>query len=105
MPFSKSGVEGASELSAALDKELKLLQRQKNWLYNQQTLRLVREIESKKDWSAEDKIRPLAQVSEELLSPYVLRRHNELWEKVFESLPDEDKKVWAVKLRILRIND
>ncbi len=105
MPYSKSGVEGASDLSAAVEKKVKLLQRQKNWLYNQQTLRLIREIESKKDWSAENKIRHLAAVSEELLSPYVLRRHNELWDKVFESLPDEDKKVWAVRLRILRINE
>ena len=105
MPYSKSGVEGASDLSAAVEKKVKLLQRQKNWLYNQQTLRLIREIELKKDWSAENKIRHLAEVSEELLSPYVLRRHNELWDKVFESLPDEDKKVWAVRLRILRINE
>lgn len=105
MPYSKSGVEGASDFYNATEKQVKLLQRQKNWLYNQQTLRLVREVESKKDWTPEDKIRHLAEVSEELLSSYVLRRHNELWDKVFESLPDEDKKVWAVRLRILRLNE
>jgi hypothetical protein len=101
-PFYKSDVEGSSEFFNNVEKQVKLLQRHKSWLYNQQTLRLVREIESKKEWTAEDKIRPLAKVSEELLSPYVLRRHNELWDKVFESLPDEEKKVWAVRLRILR---
>lgn len=105
MPYSKSGVEGSPEFTHAVEKQVKLLQRQKTWLYNQQTLRLVREIESKKEWTAEDKLRHLAEVSEELLSPYVLRRHNELWDNVFESLPDEDKKVWAVRLRILRLNE
>jgi len=105
MPYSKSGIEGSPEFTDAVEKQVKILQRQKTWLYNQQTLRLVREMESKKEWTAEDKIRHLAEVSEELLSPYVLRRHNELWDKVFESLPDEDKKVWAVRLRILRLNE
>ena len=38
MPFSQSGVEGAPDLYRAVDKELKLLERQKNWLYNQQVL-------------------------------------------------------------------
>ena len=104
-PYAKSGVEGAAEYSHQVEKQVKLLQRQKTWLYNQQALRLIREIEGKSDWSTEDKIRHLAEVSEELLSPYVLRRHNELWEKVFESLPDEDKKVWAVRLRVLRLNE
>lgn len=105
MPYSKSEVEGASALFNAVEKQVKLLQRQKNWLYNQQVLRLIRDIESKKDWTSEDKIRHLAEVSEELLAPYVLRRHNELWDKVFENLPDEDKKIWAVRLRILRLNE
>lgn len=104
MPYSKSGVEGSPEFTHSVEKQVKLLQRQKTWLYNQQTLRLVREVESK-DWTAEDKIRHLAEVSEELLSPYVLRRHNELWDKVFESLANEEKKVWAVRLRILRLNE
>jgi hypothetical protein len=105
MPYSKSGVEGASDFYNVAEKQVKLLQRRKNWLYNQQTLRLVREVESNKDWTPEDKIRRLAEVSEELLSPYVLRRHNELLDKVFESLPDEDAKVRAVRLRILRVNE
>ncbi len=105
MPFSKSKVEGASFLSSTLEKQIRLLQRQKNWIYNQQVLRLIRDIESKKEWTPEDKIRHLADVSEEILSPYILRRHNELWEKVFENLPSEEKKVWAVRLRILKNND
>lgn len=105
MPYSKSDVPGASALSTSVEKQVKHLQRQKNWLYNQQVLRLIRDVESQNDWTAEDKIRHLAEVSEELLSPYVLRRHNDLWDKVFESLPDEDKKVSAVRLRILRLNE
>lgn len=105
VPYSKSGVEGASDYARVVEKQIKALQRSKTWLYNQQTLRLVREIETKNDLSLDDKIRHLAEVSEELLSPYVLRRHNELWDKVFEELPDEDKKTWAVRLRILRLNE
>jgi hypothetical protein len=104
-PYSKSGVEGASDYARVVEKQIKALQRSKTWLYNQQTLRLVREIEAKNDLSLDDKIRHLAEVSEELLSPYVLRRHNELWDKVFEELPDEDKKAWAVRLRIQRLNE
>ena len=81
-----------------------MLQRNRISLYNQQILRLVREIETKSDWTLEEKIKPLAEVNEEMLSPYVLRRHNELWDKTFEELKDEDKKAWAVRLRILRLN-
>lgn|GEM_PF-6878939 len=105
MPYSKSKVEGAPDLSKDLEKKLNFLQRQKNWLYNQQVLRLIRDIESHKDWTSKNKIQHLAKVREELLEPYVLRRHNQLWDKVFESLPDEDHKVWAVRLRILRLNE
>ncbi|MEX1028138.1 MAG: hypothetical protein WD049_09065 [Candidatus Paceibacterota bacterium] len=102
MPYSKSEVPGAVAFSRTIEKRIKALQRQKDWLYNQQVLRLIREVESEESWTSEDKIRQLAEVSEELLSPYVLGRHQELWSTIFEDLENEEKKVWAVKLRILR---
>ena len=105
MPYSKSGIEAGVSLSQDVERQIKLLQRNKLWLYNQQTLRIVRQIEAaEKKWTIEKKIECLSEVYEELLSPYVLRRHNELWDKIFEELPDDDKKAWAVRLRILRLN-
>lgn len=100
-PYSKSHVAGAADSSRSVERQLKELQRWKVWLYNQQALRLIREIESN-GWKPDVKIQHLADIEEDLLTPYVLRRHNELWEKVFEELPNEDAKVLAVKRRILR---
>ncbi len=105
VPYAKSEVEGAQKLSLDLEKQIKQLQRLKTWLYNQQALRLIREVESNKSWEAMGKLKILAGLSEDLLSPYVMQRFSEVWEKVFESLGDEDKKVEAVRLRILRANE
>ncbi len=105
MPFAKADSDDARHFYGLVEKQVKQLQRQKAWIYNKQVLSLVREVESEKKWSAEDKLRNLAEVSEELLTPYVLRRHNELWDKVFAELGDEDKKVEATRLRVLRVNE
>lgn len=104
-PYGKSDVPEAADLGKSVEERVTLLQRTKEWLYNQQVLRLIRDIEARKDMTVQDKIRHLAEVGEEYLSPYVLRRHNELWEKVFEELTDEDEKVWAVRLRILKVKE
>jgi len=105
MPYSKSGIESAVETSAAAEDAVQELQRQKTWLYNKQSLARIREIESAEEPTPEQKIGYLAEIHEEKLSPYVLRRHNEVWEEVFEELPDEDEKVKAVRMRILRSNN
>lgn len=104
-PYSKTSVSESADLQKQVEKQVTILQRTKTWLYNQQVLRLIRDIESRKDLSTEEKIRFLAEVGEEHLSPYILRRHNELWEKVFEELKDEEKKAWAVRLRILQVKE
>jgi len=104
-PYGKSGVAGAADFVKQVEKQITLLQRTKSWLYNQQVLRLIRDIESRKDLSTEAKIGFLAEVNEEHLSPYILRRHSELWEKLFEELPDEAKKAEAVRLRILHVKE
>lgn len=104
-PYGKSRVAGAGDFAKQVEKRVTLLQRTKSWLYNQQVLRLIRDIETRKDLSIEDKIGYLAEVNEEQLSAYILQRHSELWEKLFEELPDEDKKAWAVKLRILHVKE
>lgn len=103
-PFAKATVAGATELAKQVEKKVTSLQRRKAWLYNQQVLRLIRDIESR-DLAPEEKLRHLAEVSEEHLAPYILRRHNEYWDKVFEELKDEDQKVAAVKLRILKVKE
>ena len=102
MPYSKSGIEPAVAMSDTVADAAKELQRQKTWLYNRQSLARVREIESAEKPTPQEKIRYLAEIHEEQLSPYVLRRHNEVWEKIFEELPDDDEKVKAVRMRILR---
>ena len=105
VPYAKSEVVGAPKLSSDIEKQIKHLQRLKTWLYNQQAVRLIREVEANKSWAAMEKIKILAGISEDLLSPYVMQRFSETWEKVFDSLGDEDKKVEAVRLRILRANE
>ena len=104
-PYAKSGVSGAADLAAQVDEKVTLLQRTKTWLYNQQVLHLIRDIEPRKDLSTKEKIQYLAEVDEEQLSPYILRRHSELWGKIFEELKNEDEKVWAVRLRILQVKE
>lgn len=104
MPYSKSEIPSASDLSKSVESTVTELQRQKNWLYNKQALARIREIEAAKSQSPEDRIGYLAEIHEEQLSPYVLQRHNEVWEKVFEELPHDDAKVNAVRMRILRKN-
>lgn len=101
MPYSKSGIEAAVASSKAVENAVKELQRRKTWLYNKQSLARIREIESAQGPTPQEKIVYLAEIYEELLSPYVLQRHTELWEKIFEELP-EDEKVKAVRMRILR---
>lgn len=104
-PYAKSGVADASDALKHVEKQITALHRAKLWLYNQQVLRLIRDVESRKDLSLDEKIGYLAEVDEEMLSPYILRRHNELWEKLFEKLPDEDKKAAAVRLSILHVKE
>lgn len=104
-PYAKSGVSGAADLATQVDDKIALLQRTKTWLYNQQVLNLIRDIESRKSLSTKEKIQNLAQVNEEFLSPYVLKRHGELWDIVFGELKNEDEKVWAVRLRVLQVKE
>ncbi len=103
-PYARSEIPESADLEKQIEKQIAVLQRTKAWLYNQQVLRLIRDLESREDWPIEDKVRYLAEASEEHLTPYVLRRYTEFWEKLFEEL-DEDKKVWAVKMRILHAKD
>lgn len=101
-PYSKSEVTSAADLSRKTEALVTELQRQKNWLYNKQALALIREVEAEKSQTPKQKIGYLAEIHEEQLSTYVLRRHNDVWEKVFEELPNDEEKVSAVRLRILR---
>lgn len=104
-PYAKSGVSGATDLATQVDEKVTLLQRTKTWLYNQQVLHLIRDIEPRKDLSTKEKIQYLAEVDEEHLSPYILRLHSKLWEKTFEELKSDDEKLWALRLRILRVKE
>lgn len=105
MPYARSRVADATDIVKHVEKQITALHRTKLWLYNQQVLRLIRDVESRDDLSLDEKIGYLAEVDEEMLSPYILRRHSELWEKLFEKLASEDKKAWAVRLRILHVKE
>jgi hypothetical protein len=74
-------------------------------MYNQQSLRVIRYVESQKDWEPAKKLGQLVEINEARLSPYVFRRFNVLWDKVFETMGSEDEKVQAVKHRILRTKE
>ena len=100
-PFAASGVAQARTQVAAVRERIEQLQEQKNWLFNRQVLRLIRELESKNVPTME-KIGRLAELREERLTPYILRRHNELWDSLFEEL-SEDEKVEAVRRRVLSV--
>ncbi|MBX3422260.1 MAG: hypothetical protein KF752_11960 [Pirellulaceae bacterium] len=104
LPYTKSAIATANVELKAVEKLVEELQRQMNWLYNKASLERIRKIESAVKETPQEKIRWLAEIHEEQLSPYVLRRYNELWEKVFEKLSSEEEKVNAVRLRILRAN-
>ena len=92
-------------MATLVDEKVTLLQRTKTWLYNQQVLHLIRDIEPRKNIGTKEKIQHLAKVDEEQLCSYILRRYSELWGKIFEELKNEDEKVWAVRLRILQANE
>ena len=101
-PYAAGEVKEAGTLVAAMQKQIKQLQAKKNWLYNSQVLKLIRTLESESSPRI-DKLGRLAEVREELLAPYVLRRHNEVWEVLFEDLPNEREKVEAVRRRVLGV--
>jgi hypothetical protein len=103
-PYAKAELKSAQEASATIVQKLAGLQRRKNWLYNKQCLALIREIESKKDWTPMECLRALAEVKEDFLSPYILRRHSELWDIKFNNLEKEEIDE-AVRLRILKSNE
>jgi hypothetical protein len=99
-PYLKSEVSGAAELAEQVDRQVASLQQAKAWLYNHHALEVIRGVEAQKGLNPTQKIENLASIDELRLAPYVLRRHNEEWEKVFEPL-DMDRKVWAMKTRLL----
>lgn len=100
-PFAKTKTGDAVQVLDSLTKKIDELQRMRSWAYNKKTLDLIRRLEGDKGMPPQQKLGFLAEVREEVLSSYILRRHNELWEKLFEPLK-EDEKVKAVKARVLR---
>jgi len=104
MPYSKSGIKNAIEMSNESEAIIRELRRQENWLYNKQSLARIREAETAKERTPKEKLGALALIQEEKLTDYVLRRLNEVWGKIFEELPNEDEKVNAVRMRILGVN-
>jgi len=100
-PFAKTKTGDSEQVLDSLTKKIDKLQRMRSWAYNKKTLDLIRRLEGDKGMPPQQKLGFLAEVREEILSSYILRRHNELWDKLFEPLKEDDK-VKAVKARALR---
>jgi hypothetical protein len=98
-PFVKTNVEGAISLINQVSGKADRLQRMKNWLYNKRALAIITNAEASNGLPFR-KLSDLAELKEESLSNYVIRRLNEVWDKNFQELTD-GLKVEAVKLRIL----
>ncbi|MCR9291873.1 MAG: hypothetical protein NXI32_04080 [bacterium] len=72
LPYTKSAIAAATDELKAVEKLVEELQKRKNWLYNKSSLERIRKIESASKESPQEKIRWLAEINEEQLSPYIL---------------------------------
>lgn len=102
VPFQKSGIEEAKTRADFIRNQLDSMQRKEIWVYNQQSLKYLREIETRENTPELTKLGWLALVDENKLSPYVSGRFNKLWDTMFENLANEADKVEATKYRVLK---
>ena len=106
LPYAEAVIPQAVQDQKTLDERIDLLERTREWLYNQQTLNLIsglKDMQGKdsKELPPIDKLKRLAAFDERHLSPYVSQRYQEEWNKLFAELKD-DQKIEATKLRIMR---
>jgi hypothetical protein len=99
-PFVDSSVPGAKQLHVELRDKMDLLDKTKEWLYNQQALRRIQSIEVS-DEAIMDKIRRLVEIREERLAPYIATQFNRVWDDTFRKC-NADDRLEATRLRIIR---
>lgn len=103
-PYSASKVSDSVEVSREIQDRISQLERTKAWTYNQQALRRIQAVEKLENEPGLEKLRLIAEIHEDQLSPYIQRRFQKAWDEAFESCSDEEK-VAAVKMRILRAKE
>lgn len=103
-PYSTSQISDSVEVARQVQDRISLLERTKLWMYNQQALRRIRAVENTEDVPGLEKIKLLAEIHEDQLSPYIQRRFQKVWDEAFDSCSEEEK-VAAVKMRVLRAKD
>lgn len=102
--YSSSQISDSVEVARRIQDRISLLERTKAWIYNQQALRRIQAVENLEDESGPEKLKLLAEIYEDQLSPYIQSRFEKVWDEAFDSCND-DEKVAAVKMRILRAKE
>ncbi len=103
-PFAESGISGARELQLKVQETVDLLDRTKDWLYNQQAIRRIEYAKQSHEMSSMDKLKYLVVIREERLVPYIAKQFNDVWEIAFNDCKTEKDKLEALKLRGTRRN-
>ena len=102
-PFVDSNIPGARETHLKVYEKIDLLDLTKNWLYNQQAMRLIVDVKTQsREMPTMDKLESLADIREERLLPYIAKQFNEAWESAFNDCKTDEDKIKALKLRVLR---
>jgi hypothetical protein len=102
LPFVEGAVVQAIDDQKALDDRIEFLERTREWLYNQQTLNFLGWLNevSQKELTPLAKLQKLANYDERRLSPYILQKYQDEWNKWFEEC-DDAMKVEAAKARVV----
>jgi hypothetical protein len=101
-PFVDSSIPGARELHLEVHDKIELLDRTKDWLYNQQAIRRIEHVKQSREMSPMDRLKYLVVIREERLQPYIAKQFNDVWEIAFNDCKSDGEKMEALKLRVVR---
>ena len=101
-PFVDSNIPGARELHLKVHDKIELLDRTKDWLYNQQAIRRIEHVKQSREMSPMDRLKYLVVIREERLQPYIAKQFNDVWEIAFNDCKSDGEKMEALKLRVVR---
>ncbi|NUQ34329.1 MAG: hypothetical protein HUU29_05255 [Planctomycetaceae bacterium] len=96
--YANASIASAKSDLSLCAHSIERLQRAREWLYNQQALRRVVAIVGSQ-YATIEKLRDMAKIDEPRLMPYVAKRFEEEWNKLFEEC-SEDQKILAVRYRV-----
>ena len=99
--YQKAKVPNSGSLMVKIESIIKQLNGAKVWVYNKAALGRISAIEKSAKSNPADKIARLSEIQEDLLLPYIQARFQETWKLAFESLPDETKKLEAIRQKVM----